>query len=694
MANRLQFETSPYLLQHAHNPVDWYPWCEEALQRAREEQKLILVSIGYSACHWCHVMERESFEDQATAEIMNRHFISIKVDREERPDLDQVFMDAVQAISGSGGWPLNVFLTPEGKPFYGGTYFPPVRAYNRSSWREVLYALQQAWREKPGDILEQADTLTEHIRTASQVALAAEPAALFEVDQLASVGVAILQSADRQWGGFGKAPKFPQTMSIQWLLRQYYYFQTYGSPADLPFHPLELLRQATLTLDKMMAGGMYDHLGGGFARYSTDERWLAPHFEKMLYDNALLVSVYSEAYQLTRADRYAMVIRDTLAFVEREWQHPDGGFCSALDADSEGAEGRYYTWQRAEVQQVLGEGPLADLCCDYYNISDEGNWEGTNILWTPQPLEAFCMTRGLDPDDTRQHLAAARAKLLAGRSHRVRPLLDDKKLLGWNALMITACCKAWAALGEVRWLEMACRCAGYLEAAMTNPAGGYHHNEKNGKAANPAFLDDLAYYAEALIHLQEATGEVAYLQRAKAVMELIISDFSDERELFFYFTPHGQQDILVRKIETYDGATPAGNSVMAFNLYSLGILCGMSAWQERAAKMLARVQQLVGRYPNSFANWAQMMQWMVYTPWEMAVVGPEAGRLAREVLTAYLPNKVLQWTTEPVVADQFPLLAGKTAMDKTALLYPCRQYACQSPVDSLADFRFGVKNSG
>jgi uncharacterized protein YyaL (SSP411 family) len=685
MANKLQHETSPYLLQHAHNPVDWYPWGPEALQKAKEENKLIVISIGYSACHWCHVMERESFEDAATAAVMNSNFVNIKVDREERPDLDQVYMDAVQAVTGSGGWPLNVFLTPDAKPFYGGTYFPPVRAYNRSSWLEVLHAINSAWRDKPQEILSQAENLTEHIRNASLFGSIITATPSFGHEQMAQVGMAILKSADKEWGGFGQAPKFPQTMSIQWLLRQYHYFNQYGTPADLPFSKEELLRQALLSLDKMMAGGIYDHLGGGFARYCTDAQWLVPHFEKMLYDNALLVSVFSEAFQLTKQERYKNVIRETMDFVLGEWQSEEGGFYSAFDADSEGEEGKYYTWSKGEIQSLLPDEEMARVFCEYYDVSDNGNWEGTNILWVREELTAFCQTRGNSVENVSQQLATARQLLLRHRSSRIRPLLDDKKLLGWNALMITACCKAANALEMPYYLERALKAVDFIENNMRDDGGNYFHNEKNGKAANPAFLDDLAYYAEALCHLHQATGDNRLILRAKAILEIVVADYSDEEGVYFYYTNVKQSDILLRKKETYDGATPAANSVMVWVLHYLGIVFDEPAWQERAIQLLTQVEKTAIRYPNSFGNWAQMMQQMAYGIWELAIVGPDGIALSRAVLNDFIPNKVLACSLEP--DSDYPLLRGKNPGSGQTLIYACRQYACEAPVDSVSALR-------
>lgn len=681
MANRLAQETSPYLQQHAHNPVDWYPWCQEALDRAKAENKPILISIGYSACHWCHVMERESFENPETADIMNRHFINIKVDREERPDLDAVYMDAVQAISGSGGWPLNVFLTPDALPFYGGTYFPPVRAYNRSSWPEVLHAIAKAWQEKPQEVLSQAVNLTSHLQNANSFGVSADRAPFTE-ESLLAMAQQLLKNADTIWGGFGQAPKFPQTMTIGFLLRQYYFLSRQKDTANLPFAPADLLQQAELSLQKMMAGGIYDHLAGGFARYSTDARWLAPHFEKMLYDNALLVGVLSEAYQLTRRQQYAEVIHQTMRFIQQEWQSPEGGFYSAYDADSEGVEGKYYTWSKAEVEAVIADETAARLFCAVYDVTEEGNWEETNILWTPVPVDQVIASLGWEPAAAQASLADSRAKLLAHRQQRIKPLLDDKKILSWNAMMIEASCKAWAATGVSNYLDMAENAAAFIERYMRHDDGRYFHNEKNGLAQNPAFLDDLAGYVSALLWLQACTGNHSYLQNAVRITENIFRDFSDADSPFFFFTPAWQKDIIVRKKETYDGATPAGNSVMAHNLLQLGVLLNRPDWTHRAIDMLQTLQQAVSRYPNSFGNWAMAMQGQVYGCYEIAVLGRNAQALTAELLAMYLPNKILQQSSQPT--DDWPLLAGKTAGNDT-LIYVCKQYACQRPVASVKE---------
>ena len=441
--NRLLHESSPYLLQHAHNPVDWYPWGEEALEKAKTEDKLILISIGYSACHWCHVMEKESFENEAVAQLMNEHFVNIKIDREERPDLDHIYMDAVQLMTGSGGWPLNVFLTPSAKPFYGGTYFPPVRAYNRASWSEVLTRISTAWKTRKQEIIEQSESLTDHLAKNSAFNRTTEglgEAVQFSKTQADEMFEQIMKTADTEWGGFGAAPKFPQTFTLRYLL-QYHYFT--GNETAL--------KQAILSVDKMLEGGIYDQVGGGLARYSTDREWLAPHFEKMLYDNALFVILLCDIYSLTGEMAYAKAIRRTLDFILREMHHPEDGFYAAIDADSEGEEGRYYVWDKAEVDGILGD--ASPEFCRYFDISGNGNWEGKNILRILKKAGDFAVENGLSETDLEDRLRAGLKKLMEVRDRRVRPSLDDKILLGWNAMMITAFSKSAAVLSDEGYLK-------------------------------------------------------------------------------------------------------------------------------------------------------------------------------------------------------------------------------------------------
>lgn len=665
--NRLSKETSPYLLQHAHNPVDWYPWGEEALLLAKQLDKPILVSIGYSACHWCHVMERESFEDAATAAFMNEAFVNVKIDREERPDLDHIYMDAVQAMSGSGGWPLNVFLTPEAKPFYGGTYFPPRRVHNRPSWMEVLSGISRAFKEDREKIEDQARQLTDHLSQQNQFGTNALRVNIpqeerFTYTQLHQAFEAAMGQADQQWGGFGKAPKFPQTFTINYLLR--YHFLTGRQ---------EAMDQALLSLDKMILGGIYDHLGGGFARYSTDTEWLAPHFEKMLYDNALLVLSLCEAFQVTANPVYEKIIRQTLGFVTRELMDDEGGFYSALDADSEGEEGKFYTWSRSELMEVLGEEDGAWFA-DIYDVTDGGNWEQVNILRVNNIERWKDEVGSLKGEQCRK-------ALLERREKRVRPGLDDKVLTSWNALMNLAFSTAATVLGDDEIGKVAERNMLFLWDCREK-AGRWKHSYKNGEYKVDAFLDDQAYMIWAMTGLYQMGGEEIWLNRAMAMMEEVDEAYSDEEGRFYYYTQKGQEDLIVRKKEIYDGATPSGNAVMALNGWRLGILAGNEAWKNRTRDMVDSVLQVATRYPTSFGVWSSMLAELVAGTFEIAILGPGAEAKRKELLLKYLPFKVVQ-SAENNREDR-PLLMGKKIGAK-ALVHLCRDYVCKKPVESIEE---------
>ena len=688
--NRLINETSPYLLQHAYNPVDWYPWGEEALEQARLQNKIILVSIGYSACHWCHVMERESFEDEAVAAIMNAHFINIKIDREERPDLDHIYMDAVQAISGSGGWPLNVFLTPDAKPFYGGTYFPPAKAYNRPSWVDVLNNIHTAWLSRGEEISTQATTLTEHLQRSndlSQLNKNDPDAAGFSREDCDAAFQTIMRSADKESGGFGNAPKFPQTFTIQYLLQ----YQHYTGNA-------EALQQALLSIDKMLQGGIYDHVGGGLARYSTDKEWLAPHFEKMLYDNALLLNVLCDAYLVTKDTEYEKAIRHILSFVERELMHEQGGFYAALDADSEGEEGKYYVWTKSEIDRLLGDD--ASLFSDYFNVSEKGNWfephqsttsaEGKNILRILQKADPYCAENGIDCDAFKTKIAACLATLQEERSKRKRPLLDDKILLNWNALMVTALCKISSAIDDGKYRELAKKTFAFLVQNFSGKDSiEYRHTYKNNVAKYPAFLDDYAYLIQSCIHLQEITSDQAYLATAEGLCTYVIENFADEETGFFFFTNSIQKDVIIRKKELYDGAVPSGNSVMAENLFYLGVILDRLDWQKRAEKMCGSVRIASTRYATSFGIWAAIAMRQFFVVKEIAITGRSYGDMRDSLLQNYLPGKILQCSEFP--ANSFPLLKGKN-YDSDALIYLCKNRTCLPPVDSLEKLFLLLKN--
>jgi uncharacterized protein YyaL (SSP411 family) len=679
--NRLAEETSPYLLQHAHNPVDWYPWGDEALARAKQEDKPLLVSIGYAACHWCHVMEKESFENEETAAMMNKHFINVKIDREERPDLDHIYMDAVQAMTGSGGWPLNIFLTPDGRPFYGGTYFPPKAIYNRPSWQDVLTGVANAWTEKRDDIDAQATNLTGHIVQSNSFGQQAVEGdinieALFSKEIADTMFNNIMSTADKEEGGFGNAPKFPQTFTIGYLLR--YYHKTGNEQA---------LAQACLSLDKMIQGGLYDHLGGGFARYSTDREWLVPHFEKMLYDNALLVSVLCDAWQLTQQPLYKQAVEETLAFVERELYSPEKGFYSALDADSEGVEGKFYVWSKTEIEAVLQQD--AALFCAFYDVTGGGNWEHTNILNIRKPLKQFAVDNNIHEKTLQELLQQGREKLLQHRAGRIRPLLDDKVLLGWNALMNTAYSKAYSVFGNPHYARVAQENMEFIMSNFTFNGRYFFHTYKKNVARYPAFLDDYAYLIQALIHLQEITGNAEYLYKAKSLTQEVIDQFSEEGTGYFFYTHEGQQDVIVRKKEVYDGAIPSGNAIMAFNLQYMGVVFDMSGWKERAIKMCAGLHQAIHRYPGSFGVWASMILSIAGGVEEIAIIGKDVELVRRELLQHFIPFRVLQ--SAPQANNDLPLLASKPPTPDTQI-YLCKNYQCSAPVNKVSDLIRLLKN--
>ncbi|MBX3252938.1 MAG: thioredoxin domain-containing protein [Chitinophagaceae bacterium] len=669
-SNHLIGETSPYLLQHAHNPVQWYPWGEKALAKAVEEDKPILVSIGYAACHWCHVMEKESFEDEETAAMMNEHFINIKIDREERPDLDHIYMNAVQTMTGSGGWPLNVFLTPRRKPFYGGTYYPPAPAFNRPSWKQVLQGVINAYYEKRDQLEKQAENLTAQIVQSGNFGISNQPQTEIAQADIENAYRNAMASADKVMGGFGAAPKFPQTFTILFLLRYFYYT-----------HNEEARAQATLSLNSMIHGGIYDQVGGGFARYSTDGEWLAPHFEKMLYDNALLLSAMCEAWQVTHDRLYAKTVAQTMDFVERELMSDEAGFFSALDADSEGVEGKYYVWSKQEVEQLLGDD--ASFFCAYYDISEHGNWEGKNILRVIQPLQAFSAGYGLSIEKAEEIITRCSAKLLEERRKRVPPGLDDKILLGWNALMNTACSKAFAAFGNEQYRQLAVRNMDFLLKNFFDEGNReWKHGYKNGIATNPAFLDDYAHLIQALIHLQEITGNTGYLLKAKQLSEWVIDRFTDEESGLFFYTHRNQQDVIIRIKEIYDGATASGNATMAWNLLYLSLIFDNSAFKSKAGRMVTSLAAVVSRYPTSFGMWAMVMQGIYYGKNEIAIVGDRYNEILSDVLACYIPDRVIQ--SSLANNETFPLLAGRYVANQTNI-YLCRDFSCKKPVQNAVE---------
>lgn len=676
--NHLQHETSPYLLQHANNPVDWHAWKPEAFEKAKKEDKPILVSIGYSTCHWCHVMERESFEDHEVAEFMNENFVCIKVDREERPDVDQIYMEACQVLTGSGGWPLNCFLLPDGKPFYAGTYYPPMPAYNRPSWLQVLMNLSHAYQTKRDTINDQAQRLTDIIQNSGNNLTGSNKLRVVSDDQPFSEKLLknIFQNLQKQFdttnGGFGTAPKFPGTMSLNYLLAYHYHLGEKSALDHVQF-----------SLGKMAMGGIYDQLGGGFARYATDAQWLVPHFEKMLYDNALLVGVLANAYKITKKELYKETIEETLDWVKREMTSEEGGFYAAQDADSEGVEGKFYVWEAEEVKSLLGDD--FDLFAKFYDVTENGNWEEKNILWRAVDFEEFAQANEIPVSTLKNRLAANRQKLLEVRSQRIWPSLDDKLLLDWNALMCSAHARAYAALGTESFRETAVRNLDFLLKKFVQPDGiTLFHTYKNDRAQYDAFLDDYAYLIEALLEVAEITFETQYILQAGRYIDFVLENFLDPADKMFYFTSAKQKDVLMRRKDLFDSATPSGNSTMVRNLQRAGILLGREDWQNQASAMLFSLRDSVERYPSSFSQWAECMMGEVFGYAEIAVVGPNASKMGKDINQEFLPQKVLMAAKAANV--EFQLLDGKSLSDDT-LVYLCQNYACQQPVATIEAFK-------
>lgn len=659
LTNDLSKETSPYLLQHAHNPVQWMPWSETLFAKAAAADKPILLSIGYAACHWCHVMERESFEDEAVAEYMNTHFINIKVDREERPDIDHIYMDALQAMTGSGGWPLNIFLLPNGEPFYGGTYFPPIAMQNRASWMDVLKGVQAAFENNREKLVEQATHLTQHLLQSNikaQQSQEVEAVATKEDFQL--IAQRLLHNADTQWGGFGAAPKFPQTFSIQVLFRNYFQNKDQAS-----------IVHAIRSIDKMIQGGIYDHVGGGFSRYSVDAMWQAPHFEKMLYDNALILGVLAEAYQITKKPIYQEVIHATFTFLQRELYNGVGGYYAALDADSEGVEGKFYTWSYDELKAVIDPAIFEDFVA-YYQIAQNGNWEHTNILWTQNEIE-----KEWEPNWQNEL-----KKLFDIRAARVRPALDHKVILGWNAMLIVGFCKIYAATGNTLYKDAAVECIDWLEANLYHEKEQYfYHSIANGIPKAQAFLDDYANLIHSYIQLQEMTGDTSYLFKAKKWMDYVLLHFIDEDGLYFYYTAAYQKDVIIRKKESYDGAQPSGNALICASLYYLGHVFDLSQWRLQAEKMIQSIRPSLVQYPGSFGFWAQSFYQMSTGMIEMVGVGPTVYESLPTLNAAFLPHSIR--LLSQVQEDRIPLLKGKECAENQYFI--CKNNSCSAPMPSV-----------
>jgi uncharacterized protein YyaL (SSP411 family) len=655
MANRLAHETSPYLLQHKDNPVDWYPWGPEALERARGEDRPILLSVGYSACHWCHVMERESFEDAGTAAYMNEHFVCVKVDREERPDVDAIYMEAVQAISGHGGWPMTVFLDPDGVPFYGGTYFPPDTSRGMPSFRMVMEGVVHAYETQREEIRERAPATRARLSAIGEV----EPRPdLPGAADLEGAVERLLGAADQRNGGFGSAPKFPPASSLELLLAR-------GETAHVE-----------LTLDRMLAGGIYDQIGGGFARYAVDAIWLVPHFEKMLYDNALLARVYLHGWQELGHERYRRVCEETLDWMLREMRGPEAGFYSALDADSEGEEGKFYVWTPTQIGSVLSADPNCikfssqqrENLMQFWGVAEEGNFEGANILHLAQGAEAK------EPEG----LAEARRALFEARSQRVWPGLDDKRLTSWNALAIAALADAGAVLGRDDYLDAARSCATFLLEQLRDDDGNLLRTYKDDRAHLNAYLEDHAFLLEALLALYEATFETRWFTEARALADTMIERFGDPERGGFYSTSADHEELIARRKEVGDHPIPSGNSSASMGLLRLAALTGERRYEEAGTGAFALFGKPAVEHPDAFAHMLRALDFHLSPTREVALVGDDLGALAAVLRERSRPHLVL--AGGPEGSEQPPLLADRTTVDGTAVAYVCENFTCQLPV--------------
>jgi uncharacterized protein YyaL (SSP411 family) len=662
--NRLVNETSPYLLQHAHNPVQWYPWGEEALAKAKSEDTPILLSIGYSACHWCHVMAHESFEDEAIAALMNENFINIKVDREERPDLDAIYMKAVQMMTGRGGWPMTVFLTPDQVPFFCGTYFPPDDRYGTPGFRRVLLSVAQAYRERREAFYGSVYAIEKELRSSNTLAIS--PGAL-DAGILDKAASGLAGDYDSRDGGFGSAPKFPPSMALTYLMR------LYQRKAEERY--LEIVNN---TLTRMACGGMYDQLGGGFHRYSVDAQWLVPHFEKMLYDNALLSRVYLDAYLLTQNGLYRKIAEEILDYVVREMKSPEGGFFSSQDADSDGKEGAFFLWRAEEVKSILGEED-ADLFNRYFGITSEGNFEGKNILHVPRSLEVVAKLNNIPEDRLREIIRRGRQRLLEARETRVRPGRDEKILTAWNGLMLRSFAEASVTLDREDYRQVAIQNAEFLLSKLYRN-GGLLRSYKDGQARFNAYLEDYACLADGLISLYEATFDARWLRQAEEFAAFMLRKFWDSKDKGFYFTSEDHESLIDRPKEYYDNATPSGNSVAAFVLLRLWKFTGDQTWSQYAVSILENVAELMPRHPAAFPHLLCALDFCIGPSREIAVIGdPRENRtreLLREIFHIYLPNKVVACGTQ---GDLF-LLQDRPQIEGRPTAYVCENFSCKLPV--------------
>ncbi|HUS93598.1 MAG TPA: thioredoxin domain-containing protein [Patescibacteria group bacterium] len=666
MSNRLADETSPYLLQHADNPVDWFPWGDEALTLAKYQNKPILLSVGYAACHWCHVMAHESFEDPAIAEIMNEHFVNIKVDREERPDIDSIYMDAVVAMNGQGGWPMTVVMTPLGRPFFGGTYYPPIARHGLPSFTQVLVSLAQAWQERQSDVEDSATRVLQHI---GQDLFKSGASNRLSPDLLDRAVSSITERYDHRMGGFGQAPKFPPSMTIEFLLRRY-----------VGANDNEALAMAAHTLEMMVRGGMYDQIGGGFARYSTDNDWLVPHFEKMLYDNALLSRAYLHAWQITGKPLYRRIVEETLDWVLTEMSHPEGGFYSSLDADSQGEEGKFYVWDINEIDALLDED--AGIFKEYFGVTDLGNWDQTNILHIAGTIESVARNRQLLPEAVREKIDRSRQLLYNVRAKRPWPGLDDKVITSWNGLMMASFAEAGRELSMPRFTDAARLNADFIYHTLRSSDGRLYRTWKSGAVAkNNGYLDDYAFLADALLTLYQSTFESRWLFWAVELGEMMITFFEDEADGGFFDTSSDHESLLYRPKDLQDNAIPSGSSMAVTVLIKLSLYTGNSRFWEIAEASISSLAEVITKYPVGFGQWLSAADFILSKPLEIAIIGDNSVAGTQALVDAaynkYRPNQVVALGRGN---EGIPLLEGRTTIDGQAAAYVCRNFSCDMPV--------------
>ncbi len=670
MPNNLIKESSPYLLQHANNPVQWYAWGEEALDKAKQENKPIFLSVGYSACHWCHVMAHESFENEEIAKAMNENFVNIKVDREERPDIDDIYQKVCQMTTGSGGWPLSVFLTPDQRPFYVGTYFPPLDNYGRPGFGSIVLQLAQAWKEKPGNVAQAAENFVNTLQKTESVSLDSK----LERSILDEAAMNLLSIADTTNGGFGQAPKFPNASNLSFVLR---YSKLSGIAKFQEF--------ALKTLTKMANGGMYDQLGGGFHRYSTDARWLVPHFEKMLYDNALLPPVYVEAYQISKDPRYLEVINDTLRYVLGQMTSPEGGFYSAEDADSEGEEGKFYVWKKKEIQEILGKD--ADIFCLYYDITDGGNFEGHTILYNCMNLSSMAFHFGKSELEIKQILKQSREKLYAVRVKRIPPGRDDKIMTSWNSLMVTAFIKGYRVTGEQDFFQAATNCIGFIESRLTKD-GELLHTYKDGQSKLRAYLDDYAYFVNALLDYFEAVPSKKYLDLAVYYANYLVEHFWDESQKSFFFTADNHEKLIIRTKNIYDLSLPSGNSVTAGVMLRLYHLTQEKKYLDVSIKVMESLAMMAAENPFGFGQLLNTIYTYLQKPVEITLINPVNDDIKNHLLKKFIPEAILVMISRKEDLENLKGLqffAGKEFDDSKTKVYVCRDFTCSLPLETISE---------